>query len=82
MRPQDIERIAAAVSGSFAGAGGNIPRAGCGALSSPLAYECDLFSCADDYECGEQAVFTCQADFSCHLSFFCGCGQYDAPATP
>lgn len=82
MRPQDIERIAAAVAGSFTGAGGSTLRAGCGALSSPVAYDCDLFSCADDYECGEQAVFNCLEDFSCVLSFFCGCGQYGAPAAP
>ncbi|MDP8236190.1 MAG: hypothetical protein P9M08_07385 [Candidatus Erginobacter occultus] len=82
MRPQDIERIAANVAGSFTGAGGSTLRAGCGALSSPIAYDCDLFSCSDDYECGEQAVFACREDFSCDQSFFCGCGQFEGLVGP
>ena len=82
MRPQDIERIAACVAGSFTGSRGAIG-AGCGALSSPIAYTCEGdFSCADDYECGEEALFACVEDFNCSQSFFCGCGQYEAPAGP
>ncbi len=77
MRPQDIERIAAGVAGSFTGSTGRIA-GGCGALSSPIAYTCEgNFSCADDYECGEEAVFDCSDVFNCDLGFFCGCGQFE-----
>jgi|GEM_PF-1134468 len=82
MRPQDIEKIARGVVGSFSQACDPTVKAGCGAFSNPNAYDCDLFSCADDYECGQAGVFTCSEDFSCTLSFFCGCGLYTPPPSP
>jgi hypothetical protein len=71
MRPQDIERIARMVAGSFAGAAPATPRAGCGSLSSPLAYSCDLYACDNDYECGNAGNFTCEEGFACALGFYC-----------
>ena len=82
MRPQDIEKIARGVVGSFSQDRGSTVKAGCGSFSNPQAYDCALFSCADDYECGQAGLFTCSEDFSCALSFFCGCGLYDAPPGP
>ncbi len=78
MRPQDIERIARSVSGSFASAP-VFPRAGCGSLSNPAAYDCDSFSCGDDYECGNAGSFTCGGDFGCVSSFYCAADFTTSP---
>ena len=70
MRPQDIEKIARDVVGSFGQAGGS--RTGCGAFSNPEAYSCQDFGCEAGYECGEAGNFTCSpAAFSCLEGFFC-----------
>lgn len=81
MRPQDIERIARTVAGSFAGATPATPRSGCGNLSSPLAYDCDLFACSDDYECGNAGDFTCREDYTCALNFYCA-ENYNSTVVP
>lgn len=71
MRPQDIEKIAVNVAGSFTGAGPTL-RAGCGAFSNPQAFTCgDGYSCSAGYECGDQGNFTCPESFSCTVGFFC-----------
>ena len=81
MHPQEIEKIAQGVVGAFSPGCDPTVKAGCGAFSNPNAYDCALFSCGDDYECGQAAVFTCSEDFTCAQSFFCGCGLYTAPPT-
>ncbi len=81
MRPQDIEKIATNVAGSFAGSDAVIG-SGCGSLSSPIEYRCDVFTCSDYYECGEQAVFACEENYQCAGEFLCGCGEYESPVRP
>ena len=70
MRPQDIEKIAQNVVGSFSQA--DSVRAGCGAFSNPEAYTCPDFGCQSNYECGEAGNFTCSgSNFTCLEGFFC-----------
>jgi len=73
MRPQDIEKIAQGVAGSFTQAGEASIKAGCGAFSNPQAFECTDYGCTTgNYECGEMGNFTCSAnEFSCPDGFFC-----------
>ncbi len=71
MRPQEIEKIARNVAGSFTGAG-STPRAGCGAFSNPEAFSCEDYNCSAGYECGDQGNFSCpDGGFNCLGGFFC-----------
>ncbi len=71
MRPQDIEKIAQGVAGAFSSAGA-APRAGCGAFSNPVEYDCQQsFGCSSNYECGDMGNFSCLTEFTCPEAFFC-----------
>ena len=83
MNLQDIDKIANLVVGSLSGSPG-AGLLGCGAVSStqsydPLCERPDIFNCAEGYECGGLADFTCCDAFEC-LDFYCpgtanfGCG--------
>ena len=73
MRPQEIEKIARVVVGSFPQQ--PYQKTGCAGFSDPQAFSCvDDFNCAaGDYDCGGAAQFGCSSSFSCEQGFFCSC---------
>ena len=62
MRPTDVDKIAEAIVGSLAGSDPGL--LGCGAISSPIAFEVDYLACGT-FECGGVAPFDCNVVFGC-----------------
>ena len=62
MRPTDVDKIAEAIVGSLAGSDPGL--LGCGAISSPIAFEVDYLTCGT-FECGGVAAFDCNLRFGC-----------------
>jgi len=80
MRPQDIEKIANSVVGSFSGTAS--VSAGCGSASSTVEYMCDGFdfACQSTYECGGAGNFTCGTTFPFDCVEIFGCASaFDCP---
>lgn len=73
MRPQDIEKIARAVSASLIQKSAPLAPTGCGSISSPQEYSCQSYECSQNYECGGIGEFSCGPGFSCPEGFLCSC---------
>ena len=73
MRPQDIEKIARAVSAGLVQEPGPLAPAGCGSVSSVEEFSCQSYECTQSYQCGGLGEFSCGQGFLCPEGFLCSC---------